>query len=107
MQKHWLRFEGLEYTLQNGNKWIAPVYDDIRVKLMIDELKAIYQREEKRVFTINNLPPGATDLIIEAIGLLEKATEWPGDCDDDPGEPPMTMDEMHTAAWREHQEMHS
>jgi len=24
----------------------------------------------------------------------------------EPGEPPITFDEMHTAAWKEHQEMH-
>jgi len=24
----------------------------------------------------------------------------------EPGEPPITLDEMHTAAWKEHQEMH-
>lgn len=36
--------------------------------------------------------------------LLDQADADP--CDED-GEPPMTADEMHTAAWQQHQLMHS
>jgi hypothetical protein len=43
---------------------------------------------------------------LEAIGYLEKAIEWPGEIEDSYGEPPITMAEMHSAAWKEHQEAH-
>jgi len=45
---------------------------------------------------------------LDAIGSLERATEWDEPTDNDlTGEPPMTADEMHTAAWIQHQAMHS
>jgi hypothetical protein len=44
---------------------------------------------------------------LEAIGLLERATEWDEPTDNElTGEPPITADEIHTAAWKEHQEAH-
>jgi hypothetical protein len=46
--------------------------------------------------------------VLEAIGLLERAIEWDEPTDEDLiGEPPITMNEMHSAAWKEHQAMHS
>jgi hypothetical protein len=102
-----LHFESTIYKLLDGTEKVYPMHDDKRIELMIKELKAIAAREEKRPLGHNDLPYHAEELLSEAIELLEKAIEWPGDCDDSYGEPPITMNEMHTAAWREHQAMHS
>ena len=101
-----LHFESKTYKLHDGSEHTFVMHDDKRIELIIKELQAIYQREEKRPLGHNDLPYGANDFLLEAIGYLEKAIEWPGDIEDSYGEPPMTMDEMHTAAWKEHQEAH-
>jgi hypothetical protein len=102
-----LHFESKEYTMSNGTKKVYEMHDDKRIDLIIQELMDIYNREQKRPYGYNDLPIGRAELVMEAIGLLEKAIEWdePGD-DDFDYEPPMTADEMHTAAWKEHQEAH-
>jgi hypothetical protein len=45
----------------------------------------------------------------EIIPMLSNEMEYVDGPSDDEicGEPPMTADEMHTAAWRQHQELHS
>ena len=101
-----LYFEPNIYRLLDGTEKVYEMHDDRRIDLIIKELQAIYQREQKRPLGENDLPFGADEYLLEAIGLLEKATEWPGEPEDSYGEPPMTMDEMHSAAWKEHQEMH-
>jgi hypothetical protein len=51
-----------------------------------------------------HLVPGDSDVVQEAIGLLEEIIDY-DPTPNEPGEPPMTMNEMHSAAWKEHQEM--
>lgn len=102
-----LHFESTIYKLSDGAERVYPMHDDKRIELILKELMAIYQREQKRPLGYNDLPIGADEYLLEAIGQLERAIEWPGDCDDNYGEPPITIDEMHTAAWKEHQAMHS
>jgi hypothetical protein len=106
MAKHELQFHTSSYILSNGKEYTPPLHDDVRIELIIKELMSIYKREDKRPLGCNDLPYGFNDYILEAIGYLEKAIEWPGDIEDSYGEPPITMDEMHTAAWKEHQEAH-
>ena len=107
MKQTELHFEDTVYQLLDGTKKVYPMHDDKRINLIIKELQAIYQREQKRPLGYNDLPSGADEYLLEAIGLLEKATEWDEPSDDDLlGEPPITMAEMHSAAWKEHQEMH-
>ena len=77
-----LVFESKVYTMLDGTTKIYPMHDDKRIELMINELKAIYQREEKRPLGYNDLPYGKSDLVIEAALLLEKAIEWDEPTDD-------------------------
>jgi hypothetical protein len=83
---------------------------------IVKDLKAIVARESKR-------PQGCEDLTLSMLALLEEEiipqleNEIEHDLDYDPtpqylychtgGEPPVTMAEMHTCAWQQHQEMHS
>jgi hypothetical protein len=102
-----LNFESKVFKLSDGTERVYPMRDDRRIELMLQELMAIYQREEKRPDGYNDLPYNSSELLLEAIGLLERAIEWDEPTDDELlGEPPMTADEMHSAAWKEHQEAH-
>jgi hypothetical protein len=102
-----LYFEPTTYQKPDGTGLIFPMREERRIDLILKELSAIYQREDKRDWPDKTLPYEAPELILEAIGLLERATEWDEPTDNDlTGEPPITMDEMHSAAWKEHQEMH-
>ena len=47
------------------------------------------------------------DYLHEAIESLNHVLSYFGDPGDSFGEPPVTMDEMFKAAWKQHQEMHS
>lgn len=106
MAKHELQFASQTYTRYDGTEYTPRLNDDMRITLIIEELQAIYKREEARPMGYNDLPFGADEYLLEAIGQLEKAIEWPGEIEDSYGEPPITMAEMHSAAWKEHQEMH-
>lgn len=77
---------------------------------IVKDLKAIVARESKR-------PQGCEDLTYSMLALLEEEIipqlenelNWePSDTDLGYGsEPPLTADERHTAAWQQHQAMHS
>jgi hypothetical protein len=69
-------------------------------------LKAILERESKRHQMDQDLVPGDDDVVQEAIGLLEEIIDY-DPTPNELGEPPITLDEMHAAAWKEHQAMHS
>ena len=102
-----LHFEPTTYQRPDGTQITFEMREERRIDLILKELSAIYKREEKRDWPDRNLPYEAPELILEVIGLLEKATEWGEPTDDDlTGEPPMTADELHTAAWKQHQKMH-
>jgi hypothetical protein len=77
---------------------------------ILEELQAMSQRESKRHEMDQHLTPSMLALLEdEIIPMLENELEWePSEADlGYDGEPPMTADEMHTAAWRQHQELHS
>jgi len=102
-----LHFEPKVYQVVGRDKeLIIPMHDDKRIELIIKELKAIVKREEECPLGYNDLPYGSEEQLLEAIDLLEKAIEWPYEIEDSYGEPPITMAEMHSAAWKEHQEVH-
>ena len=106
MAKHQLHFTSNTYTRHDGSTHTYQLNDDMRSTLIIEELKAICKREESRPLGYNDLPYHYEEYLLEAIAQLEQAIEWPDEPDEWSGEPPMTMDEIHTAAWKEHQEMH-
>ena len=108
MSQDQLHFEPTAYRSHNGNEIVLAMSEAKRIELIIKELQAIYAREGKRDLMYLQLPYEAPELLLEAIGLLEKATEWGEPSDDDlTGEPPMSADERHAQAWRQHQELHS
>jgi hypothetical protein len=77
---------------------------------IIQELNEILTRDSKRHEMDEHLTPTLRSLIEEEIiPALENELNWePSDEDLGYGsEPPMTADEMHTAAWQQHQEAHS
>jgi len=86
-----------------------PVHDYANLLRIIKELKEIVQRESKRHMMDTHLDSTLHDLIAyEIIPVLEQQIDYePSDEDLGYGsEPSMTMDEIHSAAWKEHQEAH-
>jgi hypothetical protein len=77
------------------------------LSLILNQLQDIVSRENKRHMMDQHLTLSCLALLEEEIiPMLENEL----DCDYEPdelGEPPLTMDEMHTAAWKEHLAMHS
>ena len=79
--------------------------DDIQKMREIQrELYAMLQREEKR--HIMDSDPQFEQMLNEVIDLIDNYIDY-DPTPNEPGEPPMTADEMHSAAWKQHQEMHS
>jgi hypothetical protein len=72
---------------------------------VVNLLKAIQERESKRHQMDEHLTPHTADVVLEVIGMLEDEIDY-DPTPNETGEPPITLDEMHTAAWKEHQEMH-
>jgi hypothetical protein len=83
--------------------WTTNEYYKLRE--VVDQLKAILERESKRSCTRQNLVPGDDEVIEEAIAMLENCIDY-DPTPDNIDEPPITAAEMHAAAWKEHQEMH-
>ena len=69
-------------------------------------LKNVLAREAKRHQMDEHLVPGTGDVIEEIIGMLEEQLDY-DPTPNELGEPPITAAEMHAAAWKEHQAMHS
>jgi hypothetical protein len=102
-----LHFEPTVYTRNDGTQATFEINDERRIDMILKELVAIYQREEKRPLGYQQLPCHGPELVLEAIGALDRAIEWDEPTDEDLiGEPPITMNEIHSAAWKEHQEAH-
>ena len=102
-----LHFEPTVYSKPDGKQIVYAMREERRIDLIIKALQDIYQREDKRDWPDKALPFEAPELILEAIGLLEKATEWDEPTDAELcGEPPLSADERHAAAWKQHQEAH-
>ena len=73
---------------------------------VVNLLKAIQEREGRRHQMDEHLDPHTRDVIEEVIGMLEDEIDY-DPTPNEPGEPPITAAEMHAAAWKEHQAMHS
>lgn len=83
--------------------------DHANIARIIKELNEILERESKRHEMNEHLSLSMRSLLEEeVIPALENELNWePSDADLGYGsEPPLTADEMHTAAWQEHQEAH-
>jgi len=77
---------------------------------ILEELKAISQRESKRHMMDQHLTPSMLDLLEnEIIPMLENELDYEPS-DDELGygsEPPLSSKEVLADAWRQHQELHS
>ena len=83
--------------------WKSNEYHKLREA--VDLLKAVLEREAKRSCTCQHLVPGDDSVVEEVIAMLEERIDY-DPTPNEIGEPPITLDEMHTAAWKQHQEMH-
>ena len=78
--------------------------DTIKLELIRGELYKMREREEKR--HLMDSAPGLDTCLNDLIERLTDYLDWePSDPDLDTA--PITADEMHSAAWKEHQEAHS
>ena len=84
-------------------------YDKIERALTI--LQGVIAREDKRHMMDATIHTGMRMLLEEYNALLENELDFDPTpqylWDDTGGEPPITMGEMHTIAFQQHQEMHS
>lgn len=86
---------------------VSPMNEYQHLSRILSELQEIVKRESKRHMMDMHLTPSMYALLEEEI-IPQLENEM--DCDytaDELGEPPITMDEMHTAALKEHIAMHS
>jgi hypothetical protein len=80
------------------------IQDYRRLPLIRKELEEMLERETKRhMMDSDHYYQTALE---NAIDALNEYLEYDPSCESG-GEPPMTMDEIHTAAWKEHLEAHS
>lgn len=86
---------------------VSPMNEYQHLSRILSELEEIVKRESKRHMMDMHLTPSMYALLEdEIIPMLQNELE----CDytpDELGEPPLTMDEMQTAALKEHIAMHS
>ena len=107
-------FTDYEWEIERKDQcWIVsrlPIYsfnEYIHVNNILTELKEVRARENKRHEMDQHLTPSMLSLLEdELIPLLENELDVDYE-PDETGEPPMTADEFHTAAWKQHQELHS
>ena len=73
------------------------------VDTCVEQLEAVIQREEKLDHMDRDLTPSMFACLEEAVALLRNELDFDPTpqylWDDSGGEPPVTMDEMHTAAY--------
>ena len=77
-----------------------------QLDLIAKQLRAVLEREDKRDIRDEELASSTYGVVEEVIAMLEAEIDY-DPTPDEPGEPPMTADEMHTAAWQQHQELHN
>jgi len=96
---HQLYFVPRIIITRDGTKRVIQADTEVKLQLITDVLQDMI------------LEPGSTvaqrDHLHDAIESLNHVLSYFGDPGDSFGEPPVTLDEMHTAAWQQHQEMHS
>ena len=84
---------------RDGTKRVIQASTEVKLQLIIDVLEDMV------------IDHGSTveqrDYLHEAIESLHHVACCFGDPGDSFDEPPVTMDEMFKAAWKQHQEMHS
>jgi hypothetical protein len=97
--KHQLYFVPRIIINRDGTKRVIQADSEVKIQLMRRELAAICSTEY--------LSDHQKDHLRDVIDSLQEVLSHFGDPGDSFGEPPVTLDEMHTAAWQQHKEMHS
>lgn len=96
---HQLYFVPRVLINRDGTKRVIQADTEVKLQLITDVLEDMI------------LEPASTvqqrDYLHEAIEALNHVASCFGDPGDSFDEPPVTMDEMHTAAWQQHKEMHN
>ena len=96
---HQLYFVPRIIITRDGNKRVIQADTEVKLQLI-----------EKTLIDINateHLTDHQKDHLLDAIDSLQEVLKDFGDPGDSFGEPSVTLNEMHTAAWQQHQEMHS
>ena len=98
IMKHQLYFVPRVIISRDGTKRVIQADTEVKLQLICKEL--------------NNLFDASSDVhlkdhLSDAIASIDQVLAHFGDPGDSFGEPPVTMSEMHTAAWQQHKEMHS
>ena len=93
-------------TIQfNSGSELFPVVSDFkRIELIRDELQEIFNREVRK--HIMDSSPGLDDMLCEAITIISNFIDYEPSDEEMMGEPPLSADELHSAAWAQHQELH-
>ena len=82
-----------------------------KLERICKELKEIVEFENKLHMMDMNLNLGDVDVLDEVISMIEEIVDYDPTpqylYDNDGGEPPMSAAEIHSGAWKQHQEFHS
>jgi hypothetical protein len=85
--------------------------DNTEVLNEIRELKEIVKSENSLHMMDMNLNSSDVDTLDEVISMIEEIVDYDPTpqylYDNDGGEPPISAEQMHSGAWRQHQEFHS
>jgi len=84
---------------RDGIKRVIQADAEVKLQLIEETLIDINATE--------HLTDDQKDYLLDAIDSLQEVLKDFGDPGDSFGESPVTLDEMHTVAWQQHQEMHS
>ncbi|MGA1645959.1 MAG: hypothetical protein ACO4AV_13380 [bacterium] len=96
----------MKATIQfnSGSELFPVVSDSKRIELIRDELQEIFNREVRK--HIMDSTPGLDDMLCEAITIISNFIDYEPSDEEMMGEPPLSADELHSAAWAQHQELH-
>ena len=83
---------------RDGTKRVIQADAEVKLQLIVGVLEDMLMEHG---------PFEQRDHLHDAIESLNHVLSCFGDPGDSFGEPPVTLDEMHTAAWQQHKEMHS
>lgn len=97
---HQLYFVPKVIINRDGTKRVVQADAEVKLQLIEKALRDILYGKE-------SLTNHQKDHMLDVIDSLEEVLKDFGDPGDSFGEPPITLDEMHTTAWQQHQAMHS
>ena len=97
--KHQLYFVPRIIIGRDGTKRVIQASTEVKLQLINKVLQELLGTSYRDSYLDDHLS--------DAIASIDQVLAHFGDPGDSFGEPPVTMSEMHTAAWQQHKEMHS